>query len=208
MNLKKTARCHIRMDSKWVHLSAVCMGLSVFIRTVYYFGLINLRDIGGFAVFSRVILPMVLAAGYLIMIKGFRLNAPVLFGGLISVYALNHLILMSKDAGGIISGILLVASAGVFLATGFGYVPDRRPLLICASTLAVFRLVIIDLAGYLLPLSGFDPVSYLPEASNLFGFLTVALLAPALQVTVLPCGEKEPAEAVTDVQESPLPTAE
>jgi hypothetical protein len=161
------------------------MGVSVFIRTVYFFGLINLRDLGGFSLVMEVILPMLIAAGYLVMIKALRLNSPTLFGGLIGVYALNYLILMNKDAAGILGGILLIATAGTFIATGMGYVPMRWPVLVCACTLAAFRFIFIDLFGYLLPLSEFHPVAYLPEASNLFGFLAVALMAPALLVTAL-----------------------
>lgn len=185
MNLTKSARCHIRMNSKWAHLSAACMGVSVFIRAVYYFGLINLRDLGGFALATEVILPMVIAAGYLVMIKALRLNSPTLFGGLIGVYALNYLLLMNKDAAGILGGVLLVATAVMFIVTGLGFVPMRWPVMTAAGVLAVFRLTVIDLSGYLLPLSSFHPVEYLPEASNLFGFLAVALMAPALLVTPL-----------------------
>lgn len=185
MNLTKTARCHIRMNSKWAHLSAACMGLSVFIRTVYYFGLINLRDLGGFSLIMEVILPMVIAAGYLVMIKALRLNSPTLFGGLIGVYALNYLILMNKGITGILGGVLLIATAATFIATGLGYIPLRWPVLACAGVLAAFRFLVIDLFGYLLPLTSFRPVAYLPEASNLFGFLAVALMAPALLVTPL-----------------------
>ena len=130
--------------------------------------------------------PTVIAAAYLIIIKGFRLNSPILVGGLIAVYALNHLALMSKDFSGILSGILLIASAGVFLVTGLGYIPNRLPLLICAAVLAVFRVVAVDVFGHILPLSEFQPFAYLMEASSLFGFLAVAFMCPAMQVTVLP----------------------
>ena len=186
MSLTKSARCHIRMDSKWAYLSAVCMGVSVFIRTVYYFGLINLRDLDVFSLIMEVILPMMIAAGYLIMIKGLRLNSPTLFGGLIGVYSLNYLLLMNKDAAGIVGGVLLIVAAGTFIATGLGYVPMRLPVLAAAGILAAFRFFVIDWMGYVLPLSQFNPVAYLPEASNLFGFLAVALMAPALHVTPLP----------------------
>ena len=186
MSLTKSARCHIRMDSKWAYLSAVCMGVSVFIRTVYYFGLINLRDLDVFSLIMEVILPMMIAAGYLIMIKGLRLNSPTLFGGLIGVYSLNYLLLMNKDAAGIVGGVLLIVAAGTFIATGLGYVPMRLPVLAAAGVLAAFRFFVIDWMGYVLPLSQFNPVAYLPEASNLFGFLAVALMAPALHVTPLP----------------------
>lgn len=185
MNLTKSARCHIRMQSRWAGASAVCMGISVFIRTVYYFGLINLRDLSGFAVAMEVILPMVVAAGYLIMIKGLQLNSPILFGGLIGLYAANYLTLMNTNVTGIIGGVLLIITAAVFIITGLGYIPNRIWVIASATILALFRFLVIDLFGYILPLNELRPVAYLPEASNLFGFWAVALMAPALQVSLL-----------------------
>lgn len=185
MNLTKSARCHIRMNSRWASVSAVCMGISVFIRTVYYFGLINLRDVGGYALVMDVILPMIVAAGYLVMIKALRLNSPTLFGGLIGVYALNYLLLMNKNATDIIGGVLLVITAALFIVTGLGYIPLPTPVVTAAALLVLFRFIAVDLLGYLLPLSEFRPIDYLPECSDLFGFLAVALMAPALQLTRL-----------------------
>lgn len=195
MTLAKLARCHIRMQSRWASASAVCMGISVFIRTVYYFGLVNLRDFGGFELAMEVILPMIVAAGYLIMIKGLQLNSPTLFGGLIGLYAANYLLLMNATVTGIIGGVLLVITALVFIATGLGYIPMRLPVVGAAVVLGLFRFFAVDLIGYILPLSEFHPVAYLPEASNLFGFLAVALMAPALQVSPLhTSAETAPAE--------------
>lgn len=207
MKLAKSARCHIRMNSRWASLSAVCMGISVFIRTVYYFGLINLRDLGGFDLAMEVILPMIIAAGYMIMIKGLQLNSPTLFGALIGVYALNYLLLMNTNVAGIIGGILLVVTALVFIATGLGYIPMRIPVVSAAVVLVLFRFFVTDLIGYILPLTQFHPVAYLPEASNLFGFSAVALMAPALQVARLHSAadpiEDTPAEESTET--APLP---
>lgn len=185
MNLTKSARCHIRMNSRWANLSAVCMGISVFVRTVYFFGLINLRDLSGFDLAMEVVFPMVIAAGYLIIIKGLRWNSPTLFGVLIGVYALNYLLLMNTNTTGIIGGVLLVATAIIFLVTGLGYIPTRIPVVSAAVVLVLFRFFAVDITGYILPLSQFRPVAYLPEASNLFGLLAVALMAPALQLTRL-----------------------
>lgn len=185
MNLNKSARCHIRMQSSWASASAVCMGISVFLRTVYYFGLINLRDLNGFEIAMDVIFPMAIAAGYLVMIKALQLNSPTLFGGLIGLYAVNYLMLMNATTAGVIVGVLLVITAALFIATGMGYVPNRIPVVAASMVLVLFRLVVVDLLGYVLPLTEFRPVAYLPDASNLFGILAVALMAPALQVARL-----------------------
>lgn len=202
MNLVKSARCHIRMQSRWVSVSAVCMGISVFLRTVYYFGLINLRDLSGFEVAMDVVFPMIIAAGYLVMIKGLQLNSPTLFGGLIGLYAVNYLLLMNATAAGVIVGVLLVASAAVFMATGMGYVPTRIPAVAAAAVLVLFRFLVVDLFGYVLPITQFHPVAYLPDASNLFGILAVALMAPALQVAMLAQASAE-GEEPAPVEEAP-----
>lgn len=211
MNLTKSARCHIRMDSRWASASAVCMGISVFIRAVYYFGLINLRDLTGFELAMEVILPMIVAAGYLIIIKGFRLNSPILFGGLIGLYAANYLLLMNTNVTGIVGGVLLVLMAAVFIATGMGFIPYRIPVVSAAAVLVLFRFFVIDLNGYILPLAQFHPVAYLPEASNLFGFLAVALMAPSLQLTRLhgaaPAEDAVPVE-VPSVEAAETPSEE
>lgn len=203
MSLTKSARCHIRMQSRWASASAVCMGISVFLRTVYYFGLINLRDLGGFELAMEVILPMLIAASYLIMIKGLQLNSPILFGGLIGVYAANYLLLMNTNVTGIIGGVLLVVTAVLFIVTGLGYIPFRIPVVSAAVVLVLFRFFAIDLNGYILPLAGFHPVAYLPEASNLLGFLAVALMAPALQLTRLHVSAADAGEDVPS--EEPVP---
>lgn len=202
MNLVKSARCHIRMQSRWVSVSAVCMGISVFLRTVYYFGLINLRDLSGFEVAMDVVFPMIIAAGYLVMIKGLQLNSPTLFGGLIGLYAVNYLLLMNATAAGVIVGVLLVASAALFMATGMGYVPTRIPAVAAAAVLVLFRFLVVDLFGYVLPITQFHPVAYLPDASNLFGILAVALMAPALQVAKLAQASSE-GEEPAPVEEAP-----
>ena len=185
MNLTKSARCHIRMQSKWASASAVCMGISVFIRTAYYFGLINLRDLTGFEVAMDVIFPMIIAAGYLVMIKALRLNSPILFGGLIGLYSVNYLMLMNSTPAGIVVGVLLVLTAAVFTVTGLGYIAKRYPVVLTALALMLVRFFVVDLNGYILPLDQFHPVAYLPECSNLFGVLAISLMAPALRLTRL-----------------------
>lgn len=201
MNLTKYARCHIRMQSRWASASAVCMGISVFLRAVYYFGLINLRDLNGFEIAMDVIFPMIIAGGYLVMIKGLQLNSPTLFGGLIGLYAVNYLLLMNATAAGVIVGVLLVISAALFIATGMGYIPVQTPVVAAAGVLVLFRFVVVDLNGYILPLAEFRPVDYLPDASNLFGILAVSLMAPALQLTRLHI----PSTTEKETDEQPVP---
>lgn len=183
MNLTKSVRCHIRLDSSWANSSAVCMGIAVFVRTVYYFGLTNLRDFSGFDLAVQVVLPMIVAAAYLILIRGLRLNSPVLTGAIILVFSVNYLLVMRTSATSIVGGILLVLTSILFLVTGLGYIPARYPLTILAAVMVAYRFLTTDLLSCILPLSRFHPVAYLPELSNLFGFLAIGTMCPALQLS-------------------------
>ena len=193
MNLSKSVRCHIRLDSSWAGASAVCMGISVFVRTVFYFGLSNLRDLSGYELTVQVVLPMVVAAAYLILIRGLRLNSPVLTGVMMLLFAGNYLLLMDGSAPSVACGVLVVLRAALFLVTGLGLLPTRIPLIVLALVSMVCRLWIIDLNGWILPLSQFHPVEYLSEMSNLFGFLAIGTMCPALRLSPRRSLEKESA---------------
>ena len=199
MNLTKSVRCHIRMDSRWANASAVWMGLSIFLRTVYYFGLVNLEDLGGLDLSMQVVFPMIVAAAYLLMIKALRLNSPILVGGLVAAYAINYLMIMDGSASAIAGAVLLAVTAVLFVATGMGYVPSRMPLIAAGIATLAFRFVVVDLMTYILPLSQFRPIAYLPEVSNLCGLAAIAAMCPALQLSPLrrnmDLTAQEPAEA-------------
>lgn len=207
MNLTKSVRCHIRMDSRWANASAVCMGISIFLRTVYYFGLINLEDLNGFDLSMQVVLPMVIAAGYLLMIKVLRINSPILVGGLMVVYAVSYTMIMGKGASAIVGTVLLIATAVLFVVTGMGYLPSRVAVIATGIVTLVFRFVAVDLMMYILPLAAFRPMVYLPEASNLFGIAAISVMCPALCLSPLrrnmDLTAQEPAEeAETEAEEA------
>ena len=203
MSLTKTVRCHIRMDSRWANASAVCMGLSIFLRTVYYFGLVNLKDLNAFEIAMQVVLPLVVAAGYLLMIKALRINSPILFGGLVALYAVNYILIMDGSGSAIAGAVLLVATAALFVGTGMGYIPMRLPLIAAGIATLIFRFSVVDLMGYILPLADFHPVAYLPEASNLFGLAAIAAMCPAVQLSPLRRTADDAAETPVSEPEQP-----
>ncbi len=185
MNLTRKVRCHIQMESRWAHASAVCMGLSVFLRSVYYFGLTNLNDLSGFDLSAHVIFPIILASGFLFMMKGLRVNSPILFGGLIAAYAINYMIIMDGSIASIVGAVLLVVTAVLFVVTAMGYFSNRLPLIMSGFFMLVFRVTAVDLFMYILPLDEFRPMSYLPEASNFFVLAAIAMMCAALQLKPL-----------------------
>ncbi len=199
MSLTKSVRCHIRMDGRWANASAVCMGLSIFIRAVYYFGLVNLKDLNGFDISMQVILPLIVAAGYLLMIKALRINSPILFGGLVALYAVNYILIMDGSSSAIAGAVLLLATAALFVGTGMGYIPIRVPLIAAGIATLVFRFVVVDLIGYIFPLADFHPVAYLPEASNLFGLAAIATMCPAVQLSPIRRNAESESTAAAEV---------
>lgn len=180
MVIQKNAHCQIRMDSRWVDWSAACMGFAVFFRAVYYFGLINLRQLNGFELVIQVILPLISAAAYLIVLKGIRLNSPALIGGLAMLFAVNYFFMGISH---ILAGILLACVTVIIMAAALGYVPMRLPVVAAGMVLILLRVLTVDLFGYILPVQEFKLMAYLPEFSSLFCFLAVGLICPALSIS-------------------------
>ena len=213
MNIKKIARCHVRMDSRWVSLSAALMGLSVFLRTVYYFGVVNLRDLDQFRLAMEVIVPLVLAGGYLIVVKGFQFNSPVLVGSFMGLYGVNYLLIHSDGGAGIACGVILMILAVGMIVTGLGFLPNSIPVIGTALVLALVRLIAVDFNGYFQSMDASGVMDYLPVGANLLIFLSLSLMAPPLNVTLRGNGSaavprasvEEPENAGEDI---PLPELE
>ena len=193
MNLKQSVRCQMQMDSRWIQMSVVFMGLSVFLRAVYYLGLTNFQDLSAFQLMVQLILPVVVAAVYLILIKGLNMNSPILLGILSGLYALDYLLSMEK--GETVSAVLLAVNVAVFLATVFGYLYDTKPVVIAGILSMVYRVAFVDLVGYIFPLSEWHMIAYIPLLSNMCAVLAIGLLSPALQLTHR---RKQPVEKATE----------
>ncbi len=193
MNWKQSVRCQMQMDSHWIQTSVVFMGLCVFLKAVYYLGLINIKDLTSFQLTTQLILPVTVASVYLILIKGLNMNSPILLGVLSSLYAVDYLLAMDK--GETVSAILMAVNAALFLATIFGYLPDTTPVVIASVISVLYRVVVVDVFGYILPFSEWKIIPYLPLLANMFAVIAVGLLAPAVQLTQR---RKQPAEELAE----------
>ena len=183
MTLSKSVRCRIDMDSAWVKWSGICMGASLFIRVVYYFGLINLRDMTeNSALASQVIVPLVLGALYLIGMKAFRFNAPILNGCIIAAIGTSCIFLLDGSSPAIVCIVLLFLCAVLMIVTGIGLIPLSLPVKLIGLTLVLYRMIAMDWQMYIQPLSEFKLVPYLPEASNAFCIVSMGLLCLAVRV--------------------------
>lgn len=181
MNLKQSVRCQMQMDSRWIQISVIFMGLSVFLRAVYYLGLTNFQDLNGFQLITQLIVPVVVAAIYLILIKGLNLNSPILLGVLSGLYAIDYLLSMEKSE--MVSAVLLAVNVAAFLAAVFGFLSDTKLVVLFGILSMAYRVIAVDLIGYILPLGEWHIISYIPLLSNMFAVLAIGFLSPALQLT-------------------------
>ncbi len=182
LKLNKSMSCRIAAKGRWGNWAAASMGLSFFLRMVYYFGLKNLNDIPGFEIAFSVVLPLAVSVAFILALKLPRLTIPVALGGLSVAFAVNYFFAARMHLAGILCGLLLLGLSGLMLAAILGYVPERKWLLWAAMGTLGFRVLFVDVFGYILPLGDWQIAAYIPELSNLFGLAAVALLAAALRL--------------------------
>ena len=183
MNLKlsKTTTCRLNARGTWGERAAAWMGLSFFLRMVYYFGLMNLNDIPGFEIVFSVVLPLIISVAFILVLKLPKLTHPMVAAGLSVAFGVNYFFTEQMNFGGVLCAILVLAMAGMILAAILGFIPERKWLLWTGMAVMAFRVLFVDLIGCLLPLSELKLIAYIPRASNLFGVLAVACLCAALE---------------------------
>ena len=184
LKLTKTTPYNLNTCSMWSTRAAAWMGLSFFLRMVYYFGLMNLSDLTGGVVTFSVVLPLIISVAFILVLKLPNLpkvNYPITAASLSIAFAANYFLTERMSFGGVLSGLLVLVVAGLTLAAVLGYAPERIRLLRAAMAALGFRVLFVDLFGYLLPLSRLSLVAYIPMASNLFGAAAVCCLCAGLK---------------------------
>lgn len=182
LKLTKSTVCTLDAGGKPGRAAAAWMGLSFFLRMVYYFGFMNLNDIPGGEIAFGVVLPLVISAAFILMLKIKKLSHPIAAAGLALAFAVNCFLNQSMNFAGIVSGILTLAAAVLMLTAVLGYLPEQKWLLWVGIAAMVFRILFVDVFGYILPLLQFRPVAYLPTAANLFGVIAVGRLCAAFEL--------------------------
>lgn len=182
LKLSKNTQCRLAAKGSWGTWAAAWMGLSFFLRMVYYFGLKNLNDVPGMEIAFSVVLPLFISVAFILMLKLPKLSSPIAAGSLAVAFAVDYFFTERMNFGGALSGILVLAVAGTILAAVLGYVPERKWLLWAGMAALGFRVLFVDLFGYILPLTEFSPIAYIPMASNLFGAAAICCLCAALEL--------------------------
>jgi hypothetical protein len=163
-----------RMDfgGKVLNLFSILCGLSLFFRVAYYFMLINPVGCPVAEVLLSMILPLLLCAAAMVVLKYFKLNAPGVVG-IIGAAMCLCLMCGTFFSGGVLRIILAVAfylAAGtLLLMTVGGYVPTRQ--------FSVISFCLILLVRVLFFIPGFDIRGWVLEISDL-AILTALILLP------------------------------
>lgn len=150
VKLKQYTRYQIDFGGKWILPAAICMGLSFFLRVVYYFGLTNIFSYDTGTIILQIILPLLFCAGYIVLLRAVKLNAPGVFAILGTAFCLLLMIwnFSSGDVLRILLSVVFYLFSGlVLLATAGGYLPGRLLSSAVFLVLLIFRFMLYRPSG-------------------------------------------------------------
>lgn len=128
MKLKQYIRYQMNFRGRWLMPSKLLMGLSFFLRIVYYFGLTSFADHSFGEVLFWMVLPLLTCGAYIVVMSSLKLSNPGIYGILGAAMCLLLIIwsFSTGDALRIVLSILCYLIAGVvLLATSMGYLPGK-----------------------------------------------------------------------------------
>lgn len=177
MQLKKYARYQVDFSSKWTTSFGVLMGLSFFLRIVYYFGLKSLRDVGFIELLTSALVGIILCGGTVVMLNVLRRNAPGLYGIIGAVQCLLVFVVTCTTGnwGRIILALVwYTLTAVILLITVSGKLPGRLLAALMFALCVVVRLLFFDL-GHL------GIISWVKELAVLSSLSAVACFVMGLK---------------------------
>lgn len=128
--MKPFYRYQVDFKGKWTRWSLLSMAVSFFFFMVYTFGVSNLAEVGFFKAVFVMLLPTVLTAGYIVLLKIKELNAPGIYGLIGAGICLCALIgtFFSGSVVRMILGIIWYPVCAIsLLACVGGYLPSVVP---------------------------------------------------------------------------------
>ncbi len=128
MRFKKYTRFHVNFSSNWTATFGLFMGTAFFLRLVYYFGLMSLKDVGIIELLTSALIGICLCGSAVVFLNCLHRDAPGLYGLMGAVQCLLVFILTctTGNVGRIILAFVWYAlTALILLATVGGYLPGR-----------------------------------------------------------------------------------
>ena len=176
MQFKRYDRYIVDMKGKWAAKSASLIGVSLFIRVVYFFGLMNFTQCSTAQILFGMVLSMGLSVGYLTLLSAIQRNVPGVYA--IMGAAFFFLLMTDSFTGGalrIVLAILGYSLAGfILVATVAGYLPGK----LLSSAVIVLRFIVRLFAFDLGNLGLFQ---WVLEASSLLILASMFCLTRALK---------------------------
>ena len=154
MQLKKYTRFHVDFQSNWTAAFGVLMGVAFFLRIIYYFGLMSLRDVGLIELLTSALTGICLSGGAVFFISVLKRNAPGLYGMMGAVQCLLVFIVVctTGNTGRIILALVWYAlTALILILTVGGYLPGRLLSGVMFFVPVFVRFFFFDHAGCWLP---------------------------------------------------------
>lgn len=151
MQLTKYYDYRMNFKRSWTGASGALMGFALFAKMVHHFGLTDISRCGFFEILFSMALPVLLCAGYIILLRFVKLNAPGVFA--ILGAALYFLVMVDNiRSGGVLRIVLSLVAYGtaifLLIATVAGYLPDKIFVLAIGFLIPVFRFFLFDLGGW------------------------------------------------------------
>ncbi len=176
MNLKQYFQYRIQFDGKWTTAAGIFAGISFFLRAVYYFAIADLSAVSVPGIIFKCIIPLLIACGYLILLKCLHINIPGIYS------TLGCLLCMVIIVGNFTSGDILrvlfsivwyFIVGALFLGTTSGFLPDK-----------VFSVITLMISVIVRAFTGFAGI---PGAQAGIGgsFAAVGNLLPEISTTVM-----------------------
>lgn len=145
--MKQYHRYHMDFTGSWARASLICMGMSLFLLAVYYFGVTAFGDHGVMTILFSLCLPLLVSAAYIVLMQVLRWDAPGIYGMLGALLCAAFLVgtFFSGSVFRIILGVAwYVICAAVLLAVTGGYLPGKALSVTVFGISIAVRLLFFD----------------------------------------------------------------
>lgn len=152
--MKQIAQYKLNFDSAWMTFSGVLMGVSFFMQAVYFLGIVKLQGLDLPMLVLHLIGPMSLEFAWLVLLRGFKLNAAGVYG-LLGILVLSLLLAQSVIYGTlwqIVTSflILIIGSVTLIFITG-GFFPYKLFGFLLFAGILCIRFFVFDWNIYIVP---------------------------------------------------------
>lgn len=181
MESNRRAGHHVDFRSSWVATAALFAGVGFFLYCVYYFGFTNLLDCHIGQILFCMLLPMVVLAAVVVVLRVMQYDSMQLLSLLAGAYSV--LMLLGCFSYGnwihtiiaVVWYLVLLAMSALMLTENLS---NNRILAVAFIATAAVRFLVVDIAKYILTLSF---ITFVQEAAALCGLLTFGFVAMCFQ---------------------------